>query len=459
MALNFVVRVIILVSLLGANILAVQAQGPVNYADWHLEWAEEFNAPVDTVKLAERWRFFYPWGHAINPSIETGYYTSQGLEASGGALNMTMHKLAEPRMYRGKAMHYDTPMLISRHLADSLRPYNCQPAEGFSYGLFEVRVRQPKYAGSFPAFWLFGGIPDEIDVFEANADAFMNNFHLGAHDYWRPSRRQSQDCQCMFYNTDPTGNLHEQYHTYGVSWLPTGVVFYYDGIPIRHETRLIPQGCAMAVIVNMGALDWSSHATDTLAVDYIRIYRPHQLPKIGAVERPGARSPQSEMFWVPSSTQPGLPDQGTHQTWRLAPPVSKSFRLDLQLTDNYNSVCDLYLPLPVAGRWAPTWTQTYGTPELRVLTPAPDSLHWVVRDAFGQFAGGGTAAGGGTWRPDMTALPPGTYALHLRQGTAATVQHLNIIGRPANSGPDAAWQQPAPVAPEAEPIEPLAPGD
>ena len=29
------------------------AQGRINYGDWRLEWAEEFNAPLDTVVLAE----------------------------------------------------------------------------------------------------------------------------------------------------------------------------------------------------------------------------------------------------------------------------------------------------------------------------------------------------------------------------------------------------------------------
>ena len=446
MTINPLPRIIGLVFLLWGAALTGRAQGPIHYADWRLEWAEEFNTPLDTAALGERWRFCYPWGPALDATIETGYYTGKELHTTGGALNLTMRKLTEPRLYRGRPRRYETGMLFSRHLIDSLRPYNCHPAEGFSYGLFEVRARQPRSAGAFPAFWLFGGVPDEIDVFEATADAFTSNFHLMPNDYWRPSRRLVQDCQCLFYNADPAGNLSQQFHTYGVSWLPDGVIFYYDGIPIRHETRLIPAGCAMAVIVNLAALAWAEAPIDTLAVDYIRVYRLRQPPRMVAALKSGAEYPKSEDFWMPAETQPGRPDQATHQSWQLAPPPRAPQRLALQLTDNYNPPCELALPLPVAGRWAPTWAQTNGLPELRVQIPNPDSVRWIVRDLRGQTVAHGTAAGGGAWLPRWTDLPPGTYGLQLQQGAGSLTQPLTILGRPAGSGPDAAWQQPAPPA-------------
>ena len=450
MRLNEANRVIGLVLLLWNVGLAAQAQNRVRYADWHLEWAEEFNTPIDTTDLATRWRFFYPWGRALISPIETGYYTAEELHTADGVLNMTMHKLATPRVYRDKSLKYNTGMLFSRHPVDSLRPYNCNPADGFSYGLFEVRARQPRGPGSAPGFWLYGGVPDEIDVFEATADVVANNFHLAPGGYWRPSRRQELACQCFFYNTDPAGNLNQQFHTYGVSWMPDGVIFYFDGLPIRHETRLIPAGCAMSIILNVAALAWSNQPTDTMAVDYIRVYRPRRLPVVVPALRPGADFPQTEQIWLPAETQPGLPPQDTHQVWQLAPQRRTPQQLALLLSDNYNPPCELNLPLPIAGRWAPVWAQTYGTPELRVQTSAPDSVHWTVHDLHGQPVARGVAAGGGTWRPSWPSLPPGTYALHLRQGAAALVQPLTIMGRPADSGPDKAWQQPAPSAPTPE---------
>ncbi|GAA3957587.1 glycoside hydrolase family 16 protein [Hymenobacter antarcticus] len=430
------------------GVLPASAQQPINYADWHLEWAEEFNAPVDTLALTERWRFSYPWGRALANSIEVGYYTARELQASAGVLNMTLHRLAEPLVYRGRPLHYTASMLFSRHLIDSLRPANCHPEEGFSYGLFEVRARQPASSTSAPAFWLFGGVPDEVDVFEADANVFSNTLHLAPGGYWRPTRQQEQTCQCLFYNTDPAGNLHEQFHTYGVKWMPDGIVFYYDGVPIRHETRLLPAGCAMAVIVNMTALAWATHPADTLALDYIRIYRPRHLPPPVAVLRPGGDFPQSELAWLPAETQPGRPDQAMYQAWNLAPSPRAAPRLALQLTDNYNPACDLFLPLPIAGRWAPAWTQIAGTPELRISIPKPDSVAWAVHDLLGRLVAGGTTAGGGTWRPRWAPLPPGAYAVHLRQGQASVVHPLTVLGRPDGSAPTAIWRETPAPAPE-----------
>ena len=437
-----------LLLVLWGTILSAQAQTRVNYADWRLEWAEEFNTPLDTAELASRWRFCYPWGRAMDSDIDNGYTTAKELQTAGGVLYMTMHRLATPIHYRGRDLNYTVPMLYSRHPADSLRPYNCGPDNGFSYGLFEVRARLPKALDSSPSFWLYGGAPDELNVFEGNANSIASNLHLISGNYWRPARQQEQVCQCPFYTTDPEGNLHDQFHTYGVSWLPNGVIFYFDGVPIRHETRLVPGGCSMSVIVNMAALSWYTQAADTLAVDYIRIYRARQLPYVPPVLRPGGAFPQTEQAWLPAEASPGLPDQGTHQTWQLAPQARNAVKLDLLLTENYNPPCWLPLPLPLAGRWAPTWLQSNGMPELRVQIAAADSVRWAVYDLHSQLVAQGTTAGNAVWHPRWDGLPPGTYVLHLRQGAAAMVHPLTIMQRPPDSAPTAEWQLPAPPAGE-----------
>ena len=450
---GYVKQMVRLLALLWTASLPVRAQGPVNYADWKLEWAEEFNAPIDTMALAERWQFSYPWGRAADEPTENGYFSAQELQTAGGVLNMTMHRQAEPIRYRGKALHYTTPMLYSRHLTDSLRPYNCNPDRGFSYGLFEVRARLSKSYSSPPNFWLYGGTPDEIDVFEGNADAIANNIHLAPGGYWRPSRRGDTWCQCHFYNADPTGNLQQQFHTYGMSWLPNSLIFYFDGVPIRHETRLIPAGCAMSVIVNMAALSWSDQPVDTLHIDYIRVYRPRRLPPVAPTLRPGGDYPQTENAWLPAETQPGRPDQATHQTWQLIPQHNSPQQLALRLIENYNPLCDMALPLPLASRWAPTWTQTNGMPELRVQILGSDSVHWTVTSLRGQSVAHGSAAGGATWLPRWETLPPGTYALHMQQAATTIVQPLTIVKRPADSAPTAEWQQ-LPVLPSATDLAP-----
>jgi beta-glucanase (GH16 family) len=431
--------------------LSTSAQSRINYADWRLEWAEEFNAPLDTTALAERWRFAYPWSRIRSSYMESSYYTAQELHTADGVLHMTAHRQANPPTYEGRPVNYTTPMLFSRHFNDSLRTATCSMDDGFSYGLFEVRVRQPHSTDMAPGFWLWGGVPDEIDVFEGNATTITNNFHVAGGGFWRPTRRGQEECQCLFYNADPAGDLSQQYHTYGVSWLPNEVIFYFDGLPIRRETRLVPAGCPMNVIVNLTAYAWANVAADTLAVDYVRIYRPRKLPYVPPVLRPGGNGPNVELMWLPAEVQPGRLDQGTHQTWTLAPKRQAPARLGLLLTDNYNPPCNQLISLPVAGEWAPAWTQTAGTPELRIQLAAPDSLHWAVYSPLSdQPIARGTTAGGITWHPRWPTLPPGTYGLHLQQGGVTITQPLSIIGRPAGSGPTAEWQVPAPEVPEPE---------
>jgi hypothetical protein len=427
---------------------SARAQNPVNYADWRLEWAEEFNTPLDTIALSQRWRFAFPWGRTSVDVVNDGYSTAEALHTDKGVLNMTIRRRATPVLYRGKLLHYDTPMLMSRHLVDSLRPVNCNPNDpGFSYGLFETRVRQPKMDGAAPAFWLFGGAPDELDVFEADANIVTNNVHLVPGNYWRPSRRESITSQNLYYNTDPSGNLHDRFHTYGVAWLPNEVTFYYDGLPIRRETRVVPAGCAMSLILNITAFIWAKEAADTLVVDYVRIYRPRQLPALPAVQRPASNFPQTEQAWLPAEGPPGQLDQASHQTWQLAPVRQRGSRLRLLLIDNYNPAPNRVLPLPLEGEWAPTWYQTWGMPEFQVLATHPDSVQWAVRDLHGRLVASGEAMGGGTWRPRWDMLVPGTYALHLRQGQASVVHPLAIIERPPGSGPSAEWLTPVPAVP------------
>lgn len=428
------------------------AQGHLDYGAWQLELAEEFDRSTDTVALGRHWQFAYPWGRTLH-APEAQYYSATEVRAdSGGVLRLMAHTAAQPIQYRGRTLRYTAGMLMSHYRNPQMVPADCPSDDDFGFGLFEIRCRQPRDPNAFPAFWLYGGgPPDEMDIFEASPFHFGNTFTTGPNGYWRPTRRQSESCSCYFYeNQDPAGNLHQQYHTYSLSWLPNEAVLYFDGVPIRHETRLLPTGCAMRLIVNLAMWDWSRARTDALVVDYIRVYRPRQPLRPAAGQRPGAEAPASELAWLPAERPPGRLDQGMFQRWQLAPAARAGQPLGLELTDNYNPTCDLTLPLPVAGHWAPAWVQTAGTPELRVsLLSGADSLHWAVADPLGRLVQRGAVPGGQPlWRPSWPDLPPGAYVLHLGQGPSRRTHPLQVVGRPAGSAPVPDWQS-APPTPAA----------
>jgi hypothetical protein len=437
--------VFVLLPLLAMGGGATHAQRRVNYAEWQLEWAEEFNRPTDTTALMARWRFDFPWGRNLVNNLETEYYSGVGVRPdSGGALHLVATLLPKPIAYQGKQLRYSSGMLMSHHPVDPLRPPTCpQMADGFSYGLFEVRARQPARGSVFPAFWLWGGGPDEIDVFEAERGAFGNTIHTNSPGYWYPTRTQPDACSCYFFNTDPRGDLHDQFHTYGVEWMPNEVVFYFDGYPIRRETRLLPNGCAMYIIVNLAMWNWANSAADTLHVDYVRVYRPRVAPTQVAVVRYGGQQPGSEYEWTPFEFKPGRLDVGRVQQWRATP--RSGGRLDLQLIDNLNAVCESKLPLPLDGRWAPPWLVFGALPDVRMQFVSPDSVVWQLADVWGRTVAAGVAPGRAEWLPRWPDLPAGHYALHLRQGVARATQAVVVVARSQlDILPQPAWLQPAP---------------
>ncbi|GAA4350924.1 hypothetical protein GCM10023185_09110 [Hymenobacter saemangeumensis] len=442
-----VLRILFLiVALLGLTYESSTAQQRrINYADWRLEWAEEFNEPTDTLALMARWRFAFPWGRNLINNLETQYYTGIGVQPdSAGTLHLVARLLDTPIVYQGKRLRYSSGMLMSNHPTDpAFRPANCPPdGNGFSYGLFEVRCRQPRDDRAFPAFWLWGGAPDEIDVFEANPHGFFNTLHSHTPGYWYPTRTMREGCSCHFFNVDSRGDLSQQYHTYTVEWWPDEVVFYYDGVPIRRATNLLPNGCAMYVIVNLAMWNWADQLTDSLSIDYIRIYRPRQPPQPVAVIRHGGEGPFSEWEWVPLDIKPGR-DSGRRQRWQASP--TPRGRLALELVDNLNPVCEITLPLPVAdaGPWAPPWIVLDNVPDTQLHFTSDAPISWQLRDLMGRPVVTGSMPAG-AWQPRWPVVPPGSYVLHLRQGAARAFHPVVFIARsPLDATPVPAWLEPA----------------
>ena len=52
--------------------------------------------------------------------------------------------------------------------------------EKFRYGHFEIRFKTDAASGHWPAFWLFGGDGQEIDIFEMGAGK-LNEVHVDVH--------------------------------------------------------------------------------------------------------------------------------------------------------------------------------------------------------------------------------------------------------------------------------------
>jgi beta-glucanase (GH16 family) len=119
------------------------------------------------------------------------------------------------------------------------------PAFSQQYGYFEARIRVPAGRGLWPAFWLLPADnmrPPEVDVMEVLGHeptvVYMTSYHEAAGVEIKSSQ--------VFAGPD----FSKEFYTFGLSWRPTELVWYIDGIE-RYRTREhVPQE-AMYILLNM----------------------------------------------------------------------------------------------------------------------------------------------------------------------------------------------------------------
>jgi len=167
-----------------------------------------------------------------------------------------------------------------------------QDSYSFRYGTFEARLRMPVGRGLWPAFWALGddidevGWPEcgEIDVTEylgQEPTTASGTIHGpldggGANADYGPG-----------HSVVHTAPLAQEFHTYGVQWLPGSIQFYFDGHPYWSTTAAdLPAGSRWVfdhrffLILNIavgGKWAGSPGARKTLPqallVDYVRVYQ------------------------------------------------------------------------------------------------------------------------------------------------------------------------------------------
>jgi beta-glucanase (GH16 family) len=244
-----------------------------------LVWSDEFNGAQNSPVDSRRWRHETggAWGEgelqSYTPRKANSYQDGRG----------RLVTVARAERFRG---------------ADSItRDYtsariSTQDRYSFRYGLFEARLKMPVGRGVWPAFWALGtdidqsGWPEcgEIDVVEylgqepttASGTIHGPRDGGGANADYEPGR--------SIVHTTP---LAQDFHTYGVQWLPGSIQFYFDGRPYWSITAAdLPAGSRWVfdhpffLILNIaiggkwaGSPDASTTFPQALYVDYVRVYQ------------------------------------------------------------------------------------------------------------------------------------------------------------------------------------------
>ncbi|RAK61552.1 1,3-beta-glucanase [Phenylobacterium hankyongense] len=147
-----------------------------------------------------------------------------------------------------------------------------QPTFSQTYGYFEMRAELPQAAGAWPAFWLIpanGAWPPELDVMEtltSDPHADWTTEHSGVGGVHTSNGVAS-------FIPDTTSG----FHTYGVLWTPTDLVWYVDGVETFHTATPADMNTPMYMIANMAVGGWGGAVDNadmpaTMTIDYIHAY-------------------------------------------------------------------------------------------------------------------------------------------------------------------------------------------
>ena len=186
------------------------SQNPIDKEGWELTFNDEFNEE----KLdKEKWRDHYYWGGRFNSDGVTYYGENQ--------FRFT-----------------DTTLILvaEKNLLKDQKPYlsgmiDSSPSFKQQYGYFEIRSKNPKGTGFWPAFWLVSteSWPPEIDVYE-----FYTNEpgRIKTNQHWL-NKRNKKGMQPKGYKMKV--DAADEFHVYAVEWSEKKLSGFMMGKELRHR--------------------------------------------------------------------------------------------------------------------------------------------------------------------------------------------------------------------------------
>jgi beta-glucanase (GH16 family) len=243
-----------------------------------LVWADEFDGAEHSPVDSRRWR------HEIGGAWGDGELQSYTDRTANSYQDGRGHLVIAARAERFRGTDSITRDYTSARIST-------KDSYAFRYGLVEARLRTPVGRGIWPAFWALGtdidrsGWPGcgEIDVMELLGQEPRKAFGTihgprggGGQTEYRPGR--------TIVHPSP---LSQEFHTYGVHWLPGSIQFYFDGRPYGAVAATdLPAGSRWVfdhpffLILNVavggrwaGSPDAGTTFPQALVVDYVRVYQ------------------------------------------------------------------------------------------------------------------------------------------------------------------------------------------
>lgn len=202
---------------------------PANVSRLGTGWRPSLEATFTGSKLdTSLWGTCYPWQSAdgctnFGNSDEYEWYTPAQDQVSGGVLHMTAQRMPT----QGSAS--DGAAKTYAYRSGMVTTY---PGFQFQYGYVQVVAKIPYGPGLWPALWLAAANkqwPPEIDMLEHYGTGSQYTEHLHEAD------------MCVQAGAQSTVNLSGGWHTFGLYWSPSRIVWYIDGRPVMTASKGVPR--------------------------------------------------------------------------------------------------------------------------------------------------------------------------------------------------------------------------
>lgn len=249
------------------NSMLLFGQTPHNDPHWQLVWEDNFDSlDLDIWEVKDN---FDHYG-GLQVFRTNNVYTESGslvIEFKNELYSCPAWAI-DPNWFCVRQYNYGLPYSFTSGQVHSKAPYNTQ------YGYIEARIKFPHGYALWPAFWTYKGDGlasttnhAEIDIAEMVGMLGPEIIHTNLHKHY-------PDDHAM--NIKPHMGYHwEDWHTYGIEWSPSKLIWYLDGVPIRFFPN---HGVVDPVRIIMGVglfpdLDISSMTFPyKMRTDFVRVY-------------------------------------------------------------------------------------------------------------------------------------------------------------------------------------------
>jgi beta-glucanase (GH16 family) len=235
--------------------ITIYSQNSIQKEGWELTFQEEFNTKaLDRTK----WQDHYYWGGRFNEG-GLNYYGKDQFQFSDSTIIIVAEKKKAPN-----GMDYVSGLL------------DCSKSFKQKYGYFEIRSKNPKGTGFWPAFWLVSTEewPPEIDVYEFYTNS-PDIIHTNQHWKTKKGKKKMQPKQVKMKS-----NTIADFHCYAVEWTKRKITWFYDGKKVKTSRRGMKHlKYKMHIIINNEISDFKEmNLQDAIfpnyfEIDYVRVYQ------------------------------------------------------------------------------------------------------------------------------------------------------------------------------------------